>query len=293
VTSARAACPLCGSTAYEIVYDLRAAHSPEDVPGLVVRCRACPTWFKVLALPNGVPTAYPGEYGDDPMAATYLVGSAARALFRRALAGVQVSGDGGAPHLLDIGTAQGALLEEAVRLGFAAEGLDHCEANVRAARAKGLAVTLAAAEEWAAHDRFDVITMMDIIEHLRDPLLVLRNVYRGLKPGGELVVYTPNHRATVVELAKLLHAAGIRYPVQEIFGRNHLVFFDDRSLPLALQTAGFEVRAQQYFRYDTARPGQDVSRLNLALVGAVEWLGKPFGRVFRMLVYARKGLRPA
>ena len=289
--SIRTTCPLCGSSAHETVYDLTATQSSEDVPGLVVRCRACPMWFKVLTDPDGIPTAYPGEYGDDALAAAYLVSSAARSLFLRVLAGVQVNSFGAMPRLLDIGAAQGALLEEAARMGFAAEGVDHCEANVSAARSKGLAVTHAAAEDLSVRDTFDVITMMDIIEHLQDPLGVLRMAYRGLKPGGELVVYTPNHRAAVVVLSKVLHAAGIRYPVQEIFGRNHLVFFDDRSLPLALEKAGFEVRVQQLFPYDTARPGQVVSPVNLAVVGCAEWLGKPFNRVFRMLVYARKPAR--
>jgi hypothetical protein len=101
-------------------------------------------------------------------------------------------------------------------------------------------------------------------------------------------VYTPNHRALVVELAKLLHAIGIRYPVQEIFGRNHVAFFDDRSLPLALRRAGLELRSLRYAPYDPARPGQEISQLNLLAVQGVEWLGRPLDRVFRMLAYARR-----
>ena len=40
--------------------------------------------------------------------------------------------------------------------------------------------------------------------------------------------------------------------------------------------------------YDPSRPGQAISPLNLAAVATAEWLGRPFGRVFRMLVYARR-----
>src|SRR5207248_700328 len=102
------------------------------------------------------------------------------------------------------------------------------------ARAKGLKVRQASAENLDDVETFDVITMLDIIEHLPDPLRVLQAAHRALKPGGELVVYTPNHRAAVVGLAKTLHAMGIRSPVREIFGRNHICFFDDRSLAIAL-----------------------------------------------------------
>lgn len=285
-------CPLCGAARYEIAYDLTIPRSADDVPGLVVRCRSCPMWFKLLSDPNAIPKAYPGEYGGDEMAQGYLLSAATRTFFRETLAKVSLGPEITRPRLLDIGAAQGALLEEAARLGFDAEGIDHCESNVHDARAKGLKVDYAAAEDLDVDAAFDVVTLMDIIEHLVDPLHVLKAAHRALKPGGELVVYTPNHRGAVVVLAKLLHAAGIGYPVREIFGRNHLGFFDDRSLPLALQKAGFEVRLRQCFPYDPARPGQEVSALNLLAVTFVEWLGKPFNRVFRMLVYARKPVQP-
>ena len=92
----------------------------------------------------------------------------------------------------------------------------------------------------------------------------------------------------MVLFARLLNALAIRYPVQEIFGRNHLCFFDDRSLPLALKSVGFEVWLRQLSPYDPTRPGQYISALDLAVVTLVEWLGKPLNRVFLMLVYARK-----
>ncbi len=281
-------CPLCGAGGGTIVYDLSGARSDEDVPGVVVRCRACPMWFKVLSEGVRLPTEYPGEYGDDAVAATYLLGDRARALFQQALAGVSPPSQGRRPRLLDIGTGQGALLEEAVRLGYDAEGIDHSESNVRSARARGLTVTRGGAEDLDRDASFDVITMMDFIEHVTDPMRVLRRAHRALVPGGELVVYTPNHRGTVVVLAKLLNAVGVRYPTREIFGRNHVCFFDDRSLPLALERAGFAIRRQEQLAYDPTRPGQDISRLNLAAMMLVEQLGKPLHRMFRLLTYARR-----
>jgi len=57
----KAACPLCGELDYQVVYDLRAVHSDDDVPGLIVRCRSCPMWFKQLSNASGLPTRYPAE----------------------------------------------------------------------------------------------------------------------------------------------------------------------------------------------------------------------------------------
>jgi len=287
VSHSAAACPLCGAVGGEVVYDLSAADGVEDVPGAVVRCRSCPMWFKVLSDPAGLPNDYPGESGDDQIAATYLRSDATRALFRKFLA--DVPHRSGAPtRLLDIGAAEGVLIEEALRLGFAAEGLDHSAPNVHAARAKGLMVHHAAAEDFDACEAFEVITMFDFIEHVTNPLRILQQCERALIPGGELVVFTPNHRGSVVGLARLLAAGGIRYPIRQIFGRNHVCFFDDRSLAQALARAGFAVRHQRQVPYDPRRPGQYVSPLNLAALTAVDWLGRPFGRAFRLLVYARK-----
>lgn len=288
MTGSIARCPLCGSVDCATVYDLTGIRSREDVPGLVMRCRGCPMWFKVLADGTALPTDYPGEHGEDQIAATYLLGESARALFQQTLARVEVRSRGACPRLLDIGAGQGALLEEALRMGYDAEGIDHSESNVRSASGRGLKVTPGAAEDLDREAAFDVITMMDFIEHVTDPMRILRRAHRALVPGGELVVYTPNHRGMVVVLAKLLNAVGVRYPLQEIFGRNHVCFFDDRSLPLALEQAGFAIRVQEQLAYDPSRPGQDISRLNLAAMMLVEHLGKPLHRMFRLLAYARK-----
>lgn len=283
-------CPVCASPMLEAIYDLAGVSSADAVPGVVVRCAACCMWFKLLTHSDGLPKAYTGEYGDDETAQTYLLGPAARNLFRDALAQVKERLQAARPRLLDVGAGPGGLIEEAVQMGFDAEGVDHCASNVQAARDKGLNVRLAAAEDLDDHAAFDVITLMDLIEHVPDPLRILSNAQRALKPGGELVVYTPNHRAAVVLLAKLLYRFGVHYPIEELFGRNHVCFFDDRSLPLALKKAGFEVRLLEQFPYDPARPGQDISPLNLAAVALVEQLGQPFHRGFRMLVYAQRAL---
>src|SRR5262249_19284230 len=108
-----------------------------------------------------------------------------------------------------------------------------------------------------------------------------------LSPNGELVVFTPNHRAAVVLLARALYGLGLKFAVREIFGSNHVGFFDDRTLSAALQRAGFVTRKLDLFPYDPSRPGQYVSPVSLAAVTVVERLGQPFGRMFRMLAYAQ------
>lgn len=283
------------------MYDLRAVTNPLAVPGRVLRCGTCGMWWKALDAGTVAADAYGDAYGDadsaEEVAERYRLGEASRAMFRAALAPIERDADRDGdrrPRLLDVGTGLGAMLEEAAALGYRAEGIELCAPLVARARARGLAVRNLPAEALAEEgeaESFDVVTMMDLIEHVPDPLAVLRAARRLLRPGGELVVYTPNHRAAVVLLARALARLGIGVPVREIFGGNHVAFFDDRTLPAALDRAGFTVRLLRRAPYDPRRPGQPISSASLLAVTVAERLGQPFGRVFRMTAYARPGRR--
>jgi len=282
-----ACCPLCGACDHDVMFDLRAVSKPLSVPGLVARCRRCAMWFKIITDPARLDAAYGDDYATVDGADQYLAGDAARAFFRKMLSEVAVT-PGVVPRLLDIGAGQGVLLEEARRVGYEAEGIDACGALVRKAQARGLPVACMRADDLDAREQFDVVTMTDVIEHVPAPRRILAAAYRALKPGGTLIVYTPNHRGAVVALGTLLHRIGAGFAVHEIFGGNHVCFFDDRSLPLALDREGFHVDAVRLFPYDPSRPGGAVSPVSLAVVTAVEWVGRPFNRMFRMLAFATK-----
>jgi 2-polyprenyl-3-methyl-5-hydroxy-6-metoxy-1,4-benzoquinol methylase len=285
---AAAACPVCGSAEHDLIFDLRDVSNPLAVPGPVVRCRHCAMWFKIVDDAARVDQAYGEAYADNDGTDDYMAGPAARALFREVLTALPVPRGGSRPLLLDIGAGQGALVAEATRLGFEAMGVDRCAPLARKARAAGLNVEAGDAAALTGSERFDVVTMMDVIEHVPEPRRLLATARRLLKPAGRLVVYTPNHRGAVVTLAKMLNALGAGVAVREIFGGNHVCFFDDRSLPRALAAERFTVDELRLSPYDPARPGGPVSRASLAAVTAVEWLGRPFDRVFRMLAFASR-----
>lgn len=285
-----AKCPLCEGTAYKVIYDLRTVTSPNAIPGRIARCSSCSLEFKIVAGPaSTVRDAYGDTYSEGEGADEYLTGEATRAYFRRVIGGIGIKKG----RLLDIGTGQGVFVEEAKKAGYEAQGIDLCAALVAKAQARGLDVQYKAAEELDTSDgaRFDVVTMMDLIEHVPEPLAVLATVRKLLKPNGELVVYTPNHRSAVVLMARALGRMGADFAVREIFGSNHLTFFDDRTLRALLLKAGFPIRTMKLSPYDPSRPGQPISPVSLAAVTVIEQLGRPFNRMFRMLAYAQNAAR--
>jgi 2-polyprenyl-3-methyl-5-hydroxy-6-metoxy-1,4-benzoquinol methylase len=97
-------------------------------------------------------------------------------------------------RLLDIGCGDGEFGHRIGKHAWSVEGLDFdAHAAGLAEQRHGLKVNVCRAEDMSyPDDSFDAITMHHVIEHLPDPLTVLRHVHRILKPGGSFVVVTPN-----------------------------------------------------------------------------------------------------
>src|SRR5579875_531101 len=96
-------------------------------------------------------------------------------------------------RVLDVGCGNGEMLQVAQRMGWDAEGVEVDPQAVAAAKKRGLRVhQCSLAEQNFADDSFDLILMNHVIEHVHDPLGLLRECYRVLRPGCLLVVWTPN-----------------------------------------------------------------------------------------------------
>lgn len=96
-------------------------------------------------------------------------------------------------RLLEIGSGGGQQLKIMRDLGWEAEGVDR-DPNARSnAESKGLKVGSGRLEEQHFPDNhFDAIISNHVIEHVYDPLSLMREVHRILKPGGKFVFITPN-----------------------------------------------------------------------------------------------------
>jgi SAM-dependent methyltransferase len=84
---------------------------------------------------------------------------------------------------------------------------------------------------------FDVVVFGDVLEHLRDPLTVLRQARPLLRPGGYVVISTPNIAHGDVRLALL--AGRFNYTKVGILDDTHLRFFTRDSLVQFLHDSGF------------------------------------------------------
>ena len=97
---------------------------------------------------------------------------------------------------LDVGCGAGLLAEPLARLGAKVTGIDAAPEVVAVARdhaaATGLEIDYRTGDVQALDGQFDLVTSLEVIEHVADPAAFLKALARRLAPGGLLIISTPN-----------------------------------------------------------------------------------------------------
>jgi 2-polyprenyl-6-hydroxyphenyl methylase/3-demethylubiquinone-9 3-methyltransferase len=156
---------------------------------------------------------------------------------------------------LDIGCGAGLLCEPLARLGAAVTGVDAAAENVAAAstHAEGVGLDIRyMAGEVAALDigQFDLVTSVEVIEHVADKATFLRDVAARLAPDGLLVMSTPN-RTAASRLLLVGAAEAVGYVPK---GTHHWEdFVTPEELEALLADAGLTVTAKRGIAW---RPGK-------------------------------------
>ena len=146
--------------------------------------------------------------------------------------------------VLEVGCACGVTLL-AVRnanLGAKTYGIEFDEQAAAFARhfsvVEALDVETLDRPEW--HEKFDYIILGDVIEHLREPQRAMKNLALLLKPGGCVLVSTPN--VMHFSVFRMMLAGRWKYEEAGILDRTHLRFFTRTEILLLLRQIGLEPR---------------------------------------------------
>jgi 2-polyprenyl-3-methyl-5-hydroxy-6-metoxy-1,4-benzoquinol methylase len=137
--------------------------------------------------------------------------------------------------LLDVGCGNGEFLGLAKAAGYAAHGIDVSEAAAESCRQRGLEVCAGDFLSRSLGQQFDIITMWDVMEHLRSPRDFAQRASSLLAPGGVLLLKIPCKGGLNFSLLRLVPGRGgllLRAPT-------HIQYFSEPSLRRMLASAGF------------------------------------------------------
>ena len=143
------------------------------------------------------------------------------------------------PKILDVGCGTGGNLEMLAKFG-AAEGVDVSDDALEFCRQKGLKVQKGLAEKMPfADENFDVVTALDVIEHLDDDVAGLREMFRVLKKGGKTLIFVP----------AFMFLWGVQDDVS-----NHRIRYTKKQIVKRLEKAGFTIERATYANWTFFAP---------------------------------------
>jgi 2-polyprenyl-6-hydroxyphenyl methylase/3-demethylubiquinone-9 3-methyltransferase len=97
---------------------------------------------------------------------------------------------------LDVGCGAGLLTEPLARMGATVTGIDAAPELIDAARGhaagQGLEIDYRAMAVEDVEGQFDLVTSLEVVEHVADPAAFVKSLARRLAPGGLLILSTPN-----------------------------------------------------------------------------------------------------
>lgn len=113
---------------------------------------------------------------------------------------------------LDVGCGAGLMCEPLARLGGAMTGIDAASENVAVARrhaaGQGLSIDYRHGDVAALGGSFDLVTAMEVIEHVVNPAQFLKALAARVAPGGLMILSTPN-RTNLSRLAMITLGEGV------------------------------------------------------------------------------------
>ena len=305
-------CPLCGGDRLSRIYPIDLAYAAgmagylEDSNIGVAQCIACDHQFI-----SPVPTvnfleAFYASYMSEAKRGFYeqryanIIPAAFRDYYGRWLDQVRIFRQGRTGSLLDIGCGLGMFLRLAKEKEFQVTGIEpNAEAAKYLGREYGIEVSNTLLENYRGRQRFDVVTMWDLLEHLADPARAISMVKMLLNPGGILVLEIPVRDSLLHWIAKLSYIISfglIKRPLYLTYGVHHLQYFSERSILDLLSDSGFEIVACYRNATDIEsvrrKPGHGLlSQIKIgmynAAISALLSLARMTGRQNKVVVFSR------
>ena len=149
------------------------------------------------------------------------------------------------PCFLDVGCGDGRYLKMLHRMGVPKDqlyGVEMSEAGMAALNAdgyRGLSGRIEDVEAELPSESFDLIVLLQVLEHVEDPRATISSLARLLKKGGTLIVETPNTKSLDAKLFRRSYWGGYHFP-------RHWNLFNVETLTRVIEANGLNVEAHSF-----------------------------------------------
>ncbi len=134
-------------------------------------------------------------------------------------------------------------------------------------------------------ESFDYVIMGDVLEHLRAPEIVLKKIYKLLKPGGYIIVSMPNVKHYSVMLPLIVHDV-FSYGDAGILDRTHLKMYTGTEISKLISNSGY--RIEEMYRVKMGEPSEKEEKILKQLVSLMEVPNREVYLTYQYLVKAQK-----
>lgn len=148
-------------------------------------------------------------------------------------------------QFLDVGCGNGRYLEMLSQLGvpkeklFGVEMSNECIQHLKAQGFNGFCGRIEDVEPDLPEGQFDLIVLLQVIEHVENPAEMVAVLSRLLKSGGILVIETPNTNSLDVSIFRRRYWGGYHFP-------RHWNLFNQKNLAGLVEANGLKVKALNY-----------------------------------------------
>lgn len=243
-------CPICHSHDATVAFRLRTYR--------IVRCAGCRLLYnRDFPEASQVTETFSESYYHDVQRDAFAriaepLADLSRPIYDAGLAYVEARGRVGT--LLDVGCAFGVFMEIAAHRGWQVKGVEVSAYASRYAReVRGLDVTTGSGAEFdAAPGSFDLVTLWDVLEHVRDAQATVQAAARWLKPGGYLLVTTDNYRSLLSRIANFAYRATMgvaTYPIERFYIPFNTCYFTSDDVSSLMSREGLKVEYSKGIDY--------------------------------------------
>ncbi len=195
-------------------------------------------------------------------------------------------------HLLDIGGGTGWMIDNLKKTDTRIRYSQIVDIDAKAkkvAEHNGHFYFEGAIEKFSTDKKFNLILMLNLVEHVENPLAIVQKAEALLEPGGFIIIKTPNTNSWDAHLFRKKYWGGLHCP-------RHWVIFSEKSFRILLQSTSLRIRELNYtqgapfwaFSIIAGLHKKKIVNISSSKPLIFHWLFAPVSAFFALIDFIRK-----